>query len=149
MSSLDKITISPTDEYGRLEEMFAAQGLEVSAEDEVPTDIIKCWKAEDGAGTLLGGAVLAKREGEFICDGIATVPPARSVGLGKKLLLTLMDEARERGGDRLFLVARAPEFFRSRGFKTVDRDDAPLFFECFSCPQYNDTCFPEVMERRI
>ncbi len=46
---------------------------------------------------------------------------------------------------RLFLVARAPEFFRRNGFVTVPRQDAPNFFECLTCPQYAVSCHPEVM----
>ena len=146
MVKLFNVIISETENYDELVEMFIRQGLEFSADDEVPTDLIKCWKAEDEEGNLLGGAVLAEREGEFICDGIATVPPARGISLGMKLLLTLITEARARDGRKLFLVARQPEFFRSHGFVKVERGDAPLFFECFSCPQYQKTCFPEVME---
>jgi len=138
--------IEETDDYESLVAMFIEQGLEFSAEDEVPTDLLKCWKAVDAEGRLAGGAVLAKRQGEYICDGIATTPEARGTGLGRRLLEALLGEIGSRGGTKVFLVARTPGFFRAYGFSEVGRDDAPLFFECFSCPQYQKTCFPEVME---
>jgi N-acetylglutamate synthase-like GNAT family acetyltransferase len=89
--------------------------------------------------------VLARREGAFIIDGIAAEPEYRAHKLGKRLLAFAADEAKARGGRELFLVARAPGFFRKQGFVTVPREGAPTFFECFTCPQYNKSCFPEVM----
>jgi N-acetylglutamate synthase-like GNAT family acetyltransferase len=98
---------------------------------------------------IAGAAVLALREGKFICDGIATDERVRGMGLGKALLDMLISDVKERSGNALFLVARAPEFFAKYGFVSVPRNDAPNFFECFTCPQYKETCFPEVMRLGI
>ncbi|MDR2609952.1 MAG: GNAT family N-acetyltransferase [Clostridiales Family XIII bacterium] len=141
--------IKPTDEYERLVPFFIAQGLEFSEEDEVPTDIVSCYIAEYPDTTIAGAAVLALREGEYICDGIATDEAARGAGLGRALLETLLADVRARSGGKLFLVARAPGFFAKHGFTPVPRAAAPNFFECFTCPQYNVTCFPEVMRRTL
>lgn len=155
--------IRETDDYEKLVPFFIENELEFSEEDmkEVPTDIVKCWEITEGTGKvathkpdgeitdehgrLIGGFVLAKREGEFICDGIAIDPEWRGTQLGKALLGLGIEEVLRQGGKRMFLVARAPGFFRKNGFVTVDRDEAPDFCECFTCPQYNKSCFPEVM----
>ncbi|MDR0424259.1 MAG: GNAT family N-acetyltransferase [Clostridiales Family XIII bacterium] len=162
--------IRVTDDYDALVGFFIENGLEFSVNDEVPQDLIKCWDAHmdgaslDGApgpagpvapqgeaagGLLVGGCVLALREGEYIIDGIAVDARLRHMGLGESLLGAALQEIRDLGGKRLFLVARAPDFFRKQGFATVGRDAAPNFFECFSCPQYNLSCFPEVMRLDI
>lgn len=94
---------------------------------------------------LIGGFVLAERQGEFIVDGIAVDPEYRKEKLGKALLDLGIAETRKRGGKRIFLVARAPGFFRKSGFVTVPREEAPNFFECLTCPQYGVDCHPEVM----
>jgi ribosomal protein S18 acetylase RimI-like enzyme len=164
--SAGAVTISETEDYGALVAMFIENGLEFSDEEgsdgyPVPTDIVKCWKAEEMfadhddapgsagggalAGRLIGGCVLALRESSFIIDGIAVEPGYRELRLGKKLLEIAVGEAKSRGANELFLVARAPGFFRKQGFVTIPRDGAPNFFECFTCPQYNASCFPEVM----
>jgi N-acetylglutamate synthase-like GNAT family acetyltransferase len=145
----EDLRVSVTEDYEGLVPFFIENGLEFSEEDEVPTDIVKCWKAEDADGGLAGGCVLARREGEFICDGIAVAPPFRTGGLGKRLLDALIAEVRDRGGERLYLVARAPGFFARIGFIPVERAAAPNFFECFTCPQYGKTCFPEVMKLEL
>lgn len=89
--------------------------------------------------------MLAERQGEFIVDGIAVDPEYRKEKLGKALLDLGIAETRKRGGKRIFLVARAPGFFRKSGFVTVPREEAPNFFECLTCPQYGVDCHPEVM----
>ena len=154
--------IATTDDYERLVPFFVANDLEFPDEEdyEVPTDLVQCWKVTEGAQPesdedsaeyktdhhrLIGGFVLAERQGEFIVDGIAVDPEYRKEKLGKALLDLGIAETRRRGGKRIFLVARAPGFFRKSGFVTVPREEAPNFFECLTCPQYGVDCHPEVM----
>ena len=139
------ILIQETDEYEALVSLFMKNELEFTEEEPVPTDLVKCWKAEKN-GALIGGCVLALREGRYIIDGIAVEPEYRKSDVGRALLNTALAEIRERGGSELYLVARAPGFFARNGFLSVERKDAPTFFECFTCPQYQKTCFPEVMK---
>ena len=138
--------ISVTEDYEKLVPFFIENELEFSDEDPVPTDRVKCWEIVDGDGKLIGGFVLAKREGEFIVDGIAIDPEYRKFKLGKALLEKGIEEALKRGAKRIYLVARAPGFFRKYGFVTISREESPDFFECLTCPQYNVSCFPEVMK---
>ena len=39
-----KLTMSSTDEYERLVKFFVENQLEFDGDEEVDTDIIKCWK---------------------------------------------------------------------------------------------------------
>ena len=139
--------ISETEDYEKLVPFFIENELEFTEEDaeEVPTDVVKCSQITDADGRLVGGFVLALREGEYICDGIAIDNSLRGTGLGSELLKLGLEETVKRGGERMFLVARAPEFFRRNGFVTVPRQEAPNFFECLTCPQYGISCHPEVM----
>lgn len=139
--------IRETEDYEKLVPFFIENELEFTEEDaeEVPTDLVKCWEIVDADGRLVGGFVLALREGEYICDGIAIEEQLRGTGLGSELLDLGIEETAKRGGERMYLVARAPEFFRKNGFITVPREEAPNFFECLTCPQYGISCHPEVM----
>lgn len=118
-----------------------------------PSDANDPLKAAAEAGETIGGitenimgaCTLAFREGEYIIDGIALAPESRGSGAGTALLAAAEAEVRARGGGRVYLVARAPEFFRTNSYETIARSDAPEFFECFGCDQYNKSCFPEVM----
>jgi len=132
----------------QLIELFVRSGLEFSEEEPVPTDTVAGWQAVDD-GRLVGGCVLALREGEYIIDGIAVESEYRDLDIGSRLLEKALDEARSRGGKEAYLVARAPGFFGKHGFEAIERDDGPLFFECFTCSQYNRTCFPKVMRIKL
>ena len=43
-----KFTMSSTDEYERLVKFFVENQLEFDGDEEVDTDIIKCWKITQG-----------------------------------------------------------------------------------------------------
>jgi N-acetylglutamate synthase-like GNAT family acetyltransferase len=155
------IEITVTEDYRALIPFFIENDLEFEEGEEYDDDeIVKCWRADAAAAaddataattepTLVGACILAMREGEYICDGIAVSPEHRKDGLGREMLNLLLKEAACRGAARVFLVARAPGFFARSGFVPVPRADAPEFFECFSCPQYGKTCHPEVMRLDI
>ncbi len=144
-----RLMMHETDEYERLVKFFVENQLEFDGDEEVDTDIIKCYKITHGDDHLAGAVVLAKREGEYIIDGIAVEKVYRKMNIGQILLKKVIEKVRELGGERLFLVARAPEFFKKFGFVQVDPETAPNFFECKYCPQYQVDCFPEVLKLEI
>lgn len=138
-----------TDEYERLVKFFVVNELEFDGDEEVDTDIVKCLKVVNDEDFLYGAAVLAKREGKFIIDGIAVEEEYRKSKIGKLMLDEIIKEVKQRGGKELFLVARAPGFFAKSGFVCVPADEAPNFFECKYCPQFQISCFPEIMKLDI
>ncbi len=141
--------IRETQNYDALVELFIENGLEFSEDEPVQaTDIIKCWEAVKG-DELIGGCVLAMRQKKYIIDGIAVKPEFRKENIGSGLLNQAIDYLKKKKASELYLVARAPGFFKTQGFKSITREDAPEFFECFRCDQYQKTCFPEVMVLNI
>ncbi len=66
-----RFKIQSTDEYERLVKFFVENELEFDGDEEVDTDIVKCWKVTHGEDVLIGGCVLAMRQGRYIIDGIA------------------------------------------------------------------------------
>ncbi len=140
-----KYVVSTTDEYSMLVDMFMRYDLEFSVEEPLPTELIRCWKAEDEKGGLIGGCVLAARGGEYIIDGIATVPEHRDKRIASRLMKLAADEVKARKGNKIYLVAKVPGFFKKLGFDAIDFEDVPLLFDCRSCPQFQKTCFPNVM----
>lgn len=138
--------ISVTDDYQKLVPFLIANELEFSEDDPAPENLVKCWEITDkDDGALIGACILAKREGEFIVEGIAIDARYRKGKLGRLLINRGIEETLKCGGRRIFLVARAPGFFRKQGFVTVSEADSPDFFECLDCPQYGKSCHPEVM----
>ncbi|MGF6375658.1 amino-acid N-acetyltransferase [Clostridiales Family XIII bacterium PM5-7] len=145
-----RFIMKTTTEYDRLVQFFVENGLEFDGDEEVDTDIVRCFKVTHGEeDALIGGAVLAKREGRFIIDGIAVDSLYRKLNVGEALLKKVIETVKELGGDSIYLVARAPGFFRKNGFVSVNPDTAPNFFECKQCPQYQVSCHPEVMKLAV
>ena len=143
------IKIELTEDMDRLNAFFEENDLEVTDEEPVETSVVKAWKAEYPDGKLAGGICLAYREGEYIIDGIAVDSGCRGERLGEKLLSLAVEEVRKRDGKKIYLVARAPGFFMTHGFKIISGEDAPLFYECATCPQYKVDCFPEIMSLEV
>ena len=144
-----RFTMKSTDEYERLVKFFVENELEFDGDEEVDTDIVKCWKVTHKDDVLIGACVLAKRQGKYIIDGIAVTKLFRKFGIGKIMVDRVVKEIKSLGGHELYLVARAPGFFASQGFKEVEPQDAPLFFECAQCPQYEKNCHPKIMKLEI
>lgn len=137
---------SPIEEYSLLQRFYLENQLEISLEDPAPEGLVQSWKVVPAAGGgLIGAVTLALRQGEFIIDGIAVDQTRRKARVGAILLGEAIRKVREMGGKRIYLVARAPGFFRKSGFVAIPRDAAPNFFECLTCPQYGVDCHPEVM----
>ncbi len=59
-------------------------------------------------------------------------------GLGTKLALVAIEEARKFGLKELFSFTYAPEFFEKLGFEQIEKNEMhPKFWqECFRCPKY-------------
>ncbi|MFV0518583.1 MAG: GNAT family N-acetyltransferase [Aminipila sp.] len=145
-----QLKMSQTDDYEALKKLYIENDLEVDPDMPMPEEVIKNWRITHGAEEhLAAGLTLATRQGEYIIDGIAVEPEYRKMKLGKIILEKAVAEVKKLGGHRIFLVARAPEFFRKQGFVTVAKEDAPEFFECLTCPQYGIKCHPEVMKLEI
>lgn len=144
-----EVTYHETGDQKKLDRFFMMNELEYSDEHPVATDRLKCWEALDVKGDLAGAVALALRQGEYIIDGIAVDEKFRGSDIGRTLLRLALGEVRSRGGGEVFLVARAPGFFRKEGFETISKDEAPNFFECLTCPQFGATCHPEIMKTEV
>jgi amino-acid N-acetyltransferase len=74
-----------------------------------------------------------------------TVDPAeQGSGGGKRLVRSLLDEAKKHRVTCICLFTRKPEFFSQLGFAIAQREDLPdkIHKDCFVCPRYH--CCDEV-----
>lgn len=143
-----ELAIENAKSYEELVDFFIENRLEFSDEDPVPTDLVETWEIRDG-DRLAAALVLAKRQGYHIIDGIATDPEYRHEKLATGLMEKAVKRTADDGGEAIYLVARAPGFFKTLGFYETDPDEAPDFFECRTCPQYGKDCFPQVMRKDL
>lgn len=151
-----KFMMHPTDEIQRLEEFMKQYGLEFHEEDRDKYEVLKCWKITQGYRSrnedltekndyMVACIMLVKRSGEYVIEGIAVEPVIRKSGIGTVLVKKAISYVRDLGGKRIYLVAKVPEFFKTMGFKVIDRTEAPVISGCMTCEQFKTECFPEVM----
>ena len=80
--------------------------------------------ADDGAIDAYGGLMAPLGTGQGDIQTVTVAPRARRHGLGRTLMLALIDEARRRGAEELFLEVRvdnesAQALYAALGFDTV------------------------------
>jgi amino-acid N-acetyltransferase len=81
---------------------------------------------------------------------LAVAPQWRGKGIGRRLVLSCVDEAEELGIQRLMTLTYEQRFFERCGFHVVDRQNLPLkvWSECIRCPK-NQACDEIAMIREL
>ncbi len=71
---------------------------------------------------------------------VVVLPEFQEQGIGSHLMTRCLDEARELGLKRVFVLTARQDFFRRFGFAEVPRDDLPriIWAECVQCPKFPD-----------
>ena len=69
---------------------------------------------------------------------LAIHPDYQHLGLGKKLVEYMKEEAKQLGIRRLYTFTLTEEFFKMLGFRRQDRSELPpkVWGECSRCPKY-------------
>jgi len=96
---------------------------------------------------LIVGAITVCQEGEdFILDEMAVATEYENQGIGTKLFETSINHIKEQyGNKKIYLVAKIIEFWKNKRFEVITREESPDFSECFTCEEFQKTCFPEIM----
>jgi amino-acid N-acetyltransferase len=69
---------------------------------------------------------------------VAVAKSSQSKGIGRELILKCLDEAKELGAKRVFLLTYNPGYFRQFGFKRVKNACLPhkVWAECINCCKF-------------
>lgn len=130
--------------------MFIEAGLEFQPDAPEPEGLLTCFEMIDKeSGRRIGGASLAKVYDEFVIRTVAIEKAYQGLGLGKRLVEYVIEEAKEWGAGRIMLNAKVPGFYKKLGFVIVPREDAPPISDCMSCPRFHNGCNSEIMELKL
>lgn len=140
-----EVKVIETGRYMELVPLFRESGLEIHIEGDAPPSMITCWRAEDMKGCLLGGISIEHKGGEFVIGDIAVREKLRGQDIGTLLMETAMKRIAAMGGERIYLVAKAPKFFERFGYTYLTPEEAPAIFNCKTCEQLGVSCQPEFM----
>jgi N-acetylglutamate synthase-like GNAT family acetyltransferase len=106
-----------------LAETLAAEGLPTR---DINDDGSRFFEFCDRGGTRVGFAGLQQFDTFALLRSVVVFPRARTQANGTSIVNWLAAEAVRRGANELFiLTTTAADFFEKRGFRPVDRNEAP------------------------
>ena len=71
---------------------------------------------------------------------LAVAQEAQGRGIGTELVRACIEEARQLGVERVFVLTYIPDFFRRFGFRPCPKEDLPhkIWADCINCPKFPD-----------
>ena len=134
-----------TDNHNSLYNFYCENSLEVSRDISIEDNAIFSFKYEDESG-VLAAATLSKRKDNFILDYVAVADALRGKGIGKKLVLEMLNNAKIMGAKEVFISAKNYNFFKALGFIEGEPKNLDLNNDCKGCPQFLNGCNPVKMK---
>jgi amino-acid N-acetyltransferase len=109
-------------EYERLQAELAAEGL--------PSNDLGCafnrFYALEESGEVLGYSGLERRDGTALLRSVVVPPERRGLGIGRRLVEAMLDEAAALGDREVHLLTTtAAGYFERLGFERVAREGVP------------------------
>lgn len=119
---MSEITIRPASEtdLDGIRAILSANDLPVDGVDEHWKTFLVAY--DDDALVACGGA--EAYQFAALIRSVAVLPEYRSRGLGRRIVRQLLDRLASRGLREFYLLTTtAEDYFKKRGFKTIDRDE--------------------------
>jgi amino-acid N-acetyltransferase len=104
-------------------------------------DNIRDFYVYDEKGKILGcGALHISWDSLGEIRSLVVQKSKQKMGIGKKIVNMCLNEARELGLRRVFVLTYKPEYFRQFGFKDIDKYQLPhkVWRECIKCVHFPD-----------
>src|SRR4029077_16960814 len=118
---------------------YAANGTMLPRTEFEVSASMRDFSVAESGGRLVGCGALhfySPTTGEI--RSLAVDESAKTHGVGRRLIETLIGEAAEYSLDAVFAFTYVPEFFRKMGFTEVERGALPLkaWKDCLRCPKF-------------
>ena len=130
---------------------YAAKGIMLPrTELEVSEDIRDFSVIRMASGRLVGcGALHFYTPYVAEIRSLAVAEDAKTLGIGRRLIETLVEEATGYALDAVFAFTYVPGFFRKMSFQEVERGELPLkaWKDCLRCPKFQ--CCDEIAVVRV
>ncbi len=136
---LRKAKIKDVNEIQKVINTFAASGeMLPRALNELYENIRDFWVVEENKRVVGCAALHISWDDLAEIKSLAVIKNKQRKGLGKELVLTCIDEAKELGAKKVFVLTYNPEFFKALGFKKFDHSQLPhkIWAECINCCKF-------------
>jgi len=142
----EDLVLRETDDRAAMRRLAIESGLEEGTLDK----IVVAYGIYQGT-RLVGCSALKLDNGCFSVECLAVNEEYRRRGLGAQLVRKVEEDARRRGAQEIWALARAPGFFEAIGFRGSEHpsEGAPSTIGCKSCRQYQATCFPAIVVKDL
>ncbi len=138
---LRKATVSDIKHIQTLINSFAKLDLMLPRSlNELYENIRDYWICEE-KNAIIGCAALHVSWGDLAeIKSVAVAKNKQKKGIGKLLVNACIQEAREIGAQRVFVLTYKDAFFSKLGFKRVKHENLPhkVWAECINCPKFPD-----------
>jgi amino-acid N-acetyltransferase len=137
-----RATIADAEHIQRLINQFADQGrLLPRSLSEIYDHLRDFHCYEDKDHTIVGVCALhISWEDLAEIRSLAVATEARKNGIGAQLVEACLEEARQLGVTRVFLLTYIPPYFERAGFRPVDKSTLPhkIWADCIRCVKFPD-----------
>ena len=102
-------------------------------------DALRDFYVFEQDGRIVGCAALhVSWEGLGEVRSVAVAEEAQGRGVGTALVRACIEEARQLGMDRVFVLTYTPEFFDRFGFRRYPKEKLPhkIWSDCLKCPKF-------------
>jgi amino-acid N-acetyltransferase len=122
-------------------EIYARQRLMLSRSlMQIYENVRDYWVALDDGKVVGVGALHCFWEDLVELRALAVAPAYKDLGLGRDIVLRLIEEARAMGASTVFAFTYIPQFFSKFGFEQVPHHSLPLkvWKDCINCSYFNN-----------
>jgi len=130
---------------------YANKGLMLNRARSQIYENIRDFVVAENKGEIVGaGALHVMWEDLAEVRTLAVHADYKRQGVGKKIVMLLLQEGKELGVKKAFTLTYQPEFFMSCGFNEVDKNEMPqkVWTDCINCPKFPN-CDEICMSRMI
>ncbi|HEY1212810.1 MAG TPA: N-acetyltransferase [Bryobacteraceae bacterium] len=129
---------------------YAANGIMLPRTEFEMSENIRDFSVAYHGNTLVGcGALHFYTPAVAEVRSLAVLPEAKQHGVGRKIVESLEQEARENDLESIFAFTYVPGFFARLGFSEVERGELPLkvWKDCLRCPKFQNCDEIAVLKR--
>jgi len=134
-----KAKIKDIEQIQKLINFFAAQDVMLSRSlNELYENIRDFWVIEENKKVIGCAAMHISWDDLAEIKSLAVAKNTQGRGKGRELVLACLDEAKELGAKKVFVLTYKPDFFKKFGFKRVKNSSLPhkIWAECIKCCKF-------------
>lgn len=136
--SLRKPTVKDAPEIQKLLAQFAQRQLLLPLTVGQVVERLRDFVIAEEGGCLIGCGALHLWSDLAEVRSLAVVESHWRKGIGARIVRACLQEGRDLGITKVFVLTYEPEFFERLGFRRVPKDQFPhkIWEDCMNCPQF-------------